>query len=134
MKKNKAISRYCTECDGTGYLSSCCGSPMHESLNQCEYCGKFASPQFCCGDGEVPFRVGDSVYYMVTHINKDSSELNNKLWRKKDNKRGMPGFTRYASINGIVREIIDKETVMVKFEGIREKHKINIYQLENNDL
>ncbi len=120
MNKLTQISKTCHQCEGAGYISSCCDAPINEHENRCEYCGKFCKKNYCC-EGYETFKVGDEVDIFVCIYSPEY--IKNYFYKPKkqgDNK----------TYQGIILEIIDESNVIVKVKYSRkEPIKINIEEI-----
>lgn len=120
MNKITQISKPCNQCDGAGYVSSCCDAPMDENENRCEYCGKFCKKNYCC-EGYERFEVGDEVEIYVCIYSPEY--IKNYFYKPK--KLGDSKF-----FTGKILEIIDDSNVLVKVRYSRkEPIKINIEEI-----
>lgn len=120
MNNLTQISKPCNQCDGAGFLSSCCDAPIDDRDNRCEYCGKFCRKNFCC-EGYDIFKVGDEVEIFVCIYSPEHiKEYFYKPKKLGDNK----------SYRGEILEIIDDFNVLVKVRYSRkEPIKLSIEEI-----
>lgn len=122
MKKNTqntldVLTQYCSECMGSGEVSSCCGSDVEG--NRCTLCNKFCRVEVCMdcnGQGFNEYRINDEVEIFVCVWSPE-------YLRKSLYDTNEIGDTK--TFRGKIIKIIDDFTVevKVKWNGI---HKIKI--------
>lgn len=115
------IHKFCYECDGNGYVSSCCQATMYDG--KCSICGKFTKQDFCTecgGEGEIVYKIGSKVeIFICIHSNEKLKETFYKPKKESDVK----------IFKGTIIEIVDDINVMVKvkYKGV---YKLNIEDIE----
>lgn len=114
----KTITKECYECNGEGFVSSCCSSAVDD--NRCSLCQKFCKKEYCCEGNEI-FKVGDEVRLFVCIYSPDNLK---SLFSKKIKKLGDSVFK-----NCKITSIIDSYNIEIKvpYKGII---KVNIDEID----
>lgn len=125
--KNTQIRKICDECNGEGYISSCCN--MGVNGNQCSYCGKFTKKIYCneCYGGEITYKLND---YVRIYVGAYSNVyLHEKLYNPKH-------INDSKTFEGKILEIIDDFYVKVMIIDENDNDlmelKLNIEDIEIN--
>lgn len=111
MENIKKISKVCIECEGTGFVSSCCQDTIYDG--KCLRCGKFCKKDFCC-EGVTEFSEGQEVYI---YVGKYSSINLKFLYKGKDSKYLKVKITRILP-NNMVEIIYRKKKSLIFVDDI----------------